>query len=701
MVIRLASYVLIISLIILPSSGVGTTAQSSDPSRQNVVWTNAVNCTVSGSTIEKTAGRDDTSDAAARSQQIISSGAAYVEFSVAEQNKTLFCGLTHSAIGMDYREIDFSIKLTSYSYAEVRENNDYRAETPYRVGDVFRIVADGNVVSYFKNDGLIYTSLKAPAFPLFVQANFIGLGSRIDNAVIGAGAITPNAEWPMYQQNSAHTGISAGSLINASNASTLTQAWKFETRGWVTGTPVVSGGVVYVGSFDSKMYALRESDGSQIWSFTTETCSDNCGLTYGIDGTAALANGKLYFGSAACKMYAVDAATGNPIWRTDLDDPTKGFHLWSSPLVSDGKVYVGLASHCDHPCVRGRVVCLDASNGRVLWQFYTAPDGSTGAGVWSSFAIDPHRRVVYATSGNFCEGNDTYGDSFIALNADTGQLVWSYKNLARDRDVENLDFGASPTLFDIAPIEALAAGSKDGHVYALNRATGELIWDTQITDGSSTGGTISSPAAAYGMIFMGASVQGRTGKVVALDQRTGRIVWEAAQPGIVVGAAAVAGGAVFIGGTDGSIRAYDASNGALLWSEHRATFYGGVSISGTKVLTGCTDNSLYAFSLATTPPPPPPTKLTIAAISPSSGDVWQVRSKYDITWTAAPGVTNVDVSISRDSGATWTTLASGVDAKTGTIRVKAKKPRSETVLVRITDSADQSVSAISGVFRIR
>jgi len=467
--------------------------------------------------------------------------------------------------------------------------------------------------------------------------------------VIGAGAITPNAEWPMYQQNSAHTGVSAGSLISASNASTLTQAWKFQTQGWVTGTPLVSGGAVYVGSFDSK-------------------------------------------------MYAVDAATGNLIWRTDLDDPDKGFHLWSSPLVSDGKVYVGLASHCDHPCVRGRVVCLDASSGRVLWQFYTAPDGSTGAGVWSSFAIDPHRRVVYATSGNFCEGNDTYGDSFIALNADTGQLVWSYKNLARDRDVENLDFGASPVLFDIAPLEALAAGSKDGHVYALNRATGELIWDTQITDGSTVGGTISSPAAAYGMIFLGGAVGGKTGKVVALDQRTGRIVWEAAQPSIVIGAAAVAGGAVFIGGTDGTIRAYDASTGSLLWSEHRATFYGGVSISGTKVFAGCTDNAVYAFSLNTSPPP---TRLTIAATSPSSGDVWQVRGKYDITWNAAPGVSNVDVSISRDGGATWTTVASGVDAKTGTLRLKAKKPRSETVVVRITDSADASVSGVSGVFRIR
>ena len=250
----------------------------------------------------------------------------------------------------------------------------------------------------------------------------------------------------------------------------------------------------------------------------------------------------------------------------------------------------------------------------------------------------------------------------------------------------------------MAGTQALAIGSKDGHCYSLNRTNGELLWDTQITDGSSIGGTISSPAAAYGMVFMGAVVNTKTGKVVALDQRSGRIVWEAQQPVSVIGAAAVAGGAVFIGGADGTVRAYDALTGAQLWAVQRGPFYGGLSISGTRVFAGSIDKSVYAFSLAGSQPQPKP---SIVAMSPTPGEVWQVRTKYDINWNASSGVSRVDVSISRDGGATWTTLATGLDATARTFRVKAKKPRSETVVVKVSDSSDQSVFGISGIFQIR
>lgn len=689
---------LLISSALLAPSSIGQTAAP-----QNVAWTNATNCTITGNNLQKTAGRSDSSDAGARSQQVVASGDAYFEFTAGDSNKVLFCGLTHAAIGTAYSEIDFAVKLTELGAAEVRENNGYGTETTYRVGDVFRVAVQNNVVKYYKNDLLFYTSSKTPNYPLFADAAFLTVGGRINSAVIGALAVGASASWTAYQYDGAHTGYSNSSQLNTSNIATLDQAWSFPTGGWVTGTPLVADGTVYVGSWDAKMYALRERDGSQIWSFTADVSSDNCGFTYGIDATAALSDGKLYFGSAGCVLYALDAATGNLIWRTQLEDYSKGFHLWSSPLVSGGKIYVGLASHCDHPCVRGRVVCLNATNGQILWNFYTAPEGSTGAGVWASFALDEGRRMVYATSGNFCQGNDTYGDAFIALNADTGALVWSWKNSARDRDVENLDFGASPVLFDIGSTPALAAGSKDGHCYALNRATGELLWDSTISDGSSTGGTICTPAAAYGMLFMGASVQSSTGKFVALDQRDGRIVWEAAQPAQVLGAAAVSGGVVLIGGGDGILRAYDALTGVVLWtSAKRGSMFGGVSVSRDHVLVGSIDRSLYAYTIpVSTPPPPPPVSAALTVISPSAGDQWAKGQKYDITWTANSSVGRVDVSISRDGGATWQLLTTGMDSTAGVFRVKAKKPLSDTVVVRVSNSASTTVFGQSGMFSIR
>jgi polyvinyl alcohol dehydrogenase (cytochrome) len=693
----LSTAMAIASLTLLPTSR----GQVGAATPQNVIWTDVVNCTVSGTSLQKTAGRTDSADAGARSQQTVTSGDVLFEFTAGGSSKLLFCGLTHAATGPDFTEIDFAIKLTDFGVAEVRENNVYATETPYGTGDVFRVAVQANVVTYYKNGGLFYSSLRAPVYPLFADASFITIGGKIDNAVLGASAVSTSADWSMYQHDPAHSGYSTTSLLNTSNIAALAPAWSFPTGGWVTGTPIVAGGVVYIGSWDAKMYALRERDGSQLWSFSAETSSDNCGFTYGIDNTAAVSDGKLYFGSAGCVLYALDAATGELIWRNQLEDYSKGFHLWSSPLVSDGKIYVGLASHCDHPCVRGRVICLNAADGRILWNFYTAPEGSTGAGVWSSFAIDATRQMVYATSGNFCQGNDAYGDSFIALNADTGALVWSWKNAARDRDIENLDFGASPVLFDIGSTPAVAAGSKDGHCYALNRATGALIWDATVTDGSTTGGTISSPAAAYGMIFMGGSVESSTGKVAALDQRDGRIVWQAQQPAQVFGAAAVTGGAVLIGGADGSLRAYDASTGAVLWSARKGPIYGGVSISQDHVFVGSVDRSVYAFALPSAAPPARPPAATVAVISPGAGEEWSKSQRYNITWTASASVSKVDVSLSRDGGTTWELLAGNTDGAPGALRVKAKKPASETVVVRVTDSSNPAVFGQSGMFSIR
>jgi outer membrane protein assembly factor BamB len=585
------------------------------------------------------------------------------------------------------------------------------------------------------------------------------------------------ADWTMYQHDPAHTARSEDAVIQASNVSDLSKSWTFRTRGWVSGTPIVAGGLVYIGSWDGSLYALREGDGSLVWSFNAGRITDNCGNSYGIDSTAAFSDGKLFFASASSSLYALDAATGSLLWEAKLADPAEGFHIWSSPLVFDGKIYIGLASHCDNPCVRGQIFCLNASNGQTLWTFYTAPEGSTGGGVWSSLAVDEQRRLVYATTGNFCSGEDTYSDSIIALQADYGYLVWHYKNINRDSD--DLDFGASPVLFDVDGVPMLAAGSKDGHCYCLNRATGQLIWNTEVTDGDSEGGIISSPAAGYGLIFMGTSKNGNEkGKVVALDQRDGHIVWEVEQSKPVYSPATIAGGAVFIGGLDGIVRAYDAMTGLELWSAAEgAPIFGGVSISAGKIFFGSALGNVNSFSvsgprisiqnlpmgrvghpysatlqasgeepltwsLASGQLPPglslsftgeitgTPTaegtfSFTVQVLdknnqsalaslkiiiepgeliklnTPLLGEVWFVGYKYRVSWSATSGINQVDISISRDGGNTWTLLLSKVDASLGSILIKAKKPRSDSVRLKVADSSNPNIFAQSEVFQIK
>jgi len=245
----------------------------------------------------------------------------------------------------------------------------------------------------------------------------------------------------------------------------------------------------------------------------------------------------------------------------------------------------------------------------------------------------------------------------------------------------------------------VAVPSKDGHCYALNRVTGELVWDTVVTDGNSVGGSIASPAAAFGKIFFGATVQRTTGKVVALDQRDGRIVWESALSDPVLGAAAVAGGVVFLGGADKALHAYDASTGSQLWNASRNSMLGGVSISGTSVFVGSLDHNVYAFALPVTPIPPASAALTLSA--PSAGEEWTRGQRYTVTWSASGGVNRVNVSISRDGGATWSFLAQDLDAAAGAFQVKAKKPKSDTVIIRVADSSNPAVYGESGMFSIK
>ncbi len=495
------------------------------------------------------------------------------------------------------------------------------------------------------------------------------------------------ADWSTYQRDPGHTAYSPETRLSAANAANLTTAWTFRTGGLVSGTPIIAGGAVYAGSWDGKMYALDQIDGRQLWSFDTGTVADSCGNTYGIDSTAAFLDGTLYFGAADCTLYALNAATGELIWRTQLADSTKGFHLWSSPVIFDGRLYVGLASHCDSPCVRGSIVCVSASDGRVLWNFYVAPEGSTGGGVWSSIAVDTSKRLVFATTGNYCEGEDTYSDSIVALDVQYGSLVWVYKNI--NQDSNDLDFGASPVFFEVNGQPALAAGSKDGHCYALNRETGQLIWNSRVTDGGAEGGIISSPAAAYGMIFMGASVDGdEAGKVVALDQNDGHIVWEAVQSAPVLGPASVGGGVVFIGGADGKVRAYDAMTGTELWSRQTGPAFSGVSISDGRLFAGG-GYSVYSFTLAT------PKIVTESLPDGKVGRVYaatlQASSEQPLAWSIASGVLPPGLALSlagelagvpTDPGEfTFVAQASDSDGQIGSANLQITIAPRETITV--------------------
>jgi outer membrane protein assembly factor BamB len=236
--------------------------------------------------------------------------------------------------------------------------------------------------------------------------------------------------------------------IYALNAATGSLEWSRVLGGFDTPSPVVVDGLVYVGTGSGMLYALKAATGTVEWSFDT--------MTSGIASSPAVAGGVVYFGSDDGCVYALNATTGTREWRT-----CTGGVVQSSPTVVAGVVYIG--SYDDD------VYALNASTGAVEWTY------TTGGGVYGSPAVAGG--VVYIGS---------IDGKVYALDALTGAREWSF--IADDRVF------ASPA---VANGVVYIGGDPD--LYALKASTGALLWSTP-----DAGGYFESPAVAGGVLYDGA-----------------------------------------------------------------------------------------------------------------------------------------------------------------------------------------------------
>jgi len=165
------------------SAAAASAAAAASGSVQNATWTNLVNAAASGSSLTKAGGCDGCYDAGARSQQQIASGDGYAQFTASDTAALRLAGLTSAFTVSDAQSIAFGIRLQN-GVAEIRESGVYRSETPFGVGDVFRISVKAGVVSYSKNGTVFYTSTVAPSYPLYIAAALANSGASVGSAVI-------------------------------------------------------------------------------------------------------------------------------------------------------------------------------------------------------------------------------------------------------------------------------------------------------------------------------------------------------------------------------------------------------------------------------------------------------------------------------------------------------------------------------------
>lgn len=166
-----------------------------------VTWINQVNCTLAGSTLKKTRGRNDSADAGASSREKLNAGDGYLEFTALETDKERYIGLSAAPAGLEAETMDFALHLTAQAgrngyVAEVREWGRYKAETSYSAKTVFRIAVAHGVVSYYKNDEEFYVSKTKPLYPLTVDVTFINLGATVGNVALAQGVVVKGERAP-------------------------------------------------------------------------------------------------------------------------------------------------------------------------------------------------------------------------------------------------------------------------------------------------------------------------------------------------------------------------------------------------------------------------------------------------------------------------------------------------------------------------
>ena len=327
-------------------------------------------------------------------------------------------------------------------------------------------------------------------------------------APIPAGAVTAerlrNADdephnWMMYWGNYQGTHFSKLDQIKPGNAKLLQAQWTAQLPGdqVLQTTPIVIDGVMYTSGPPGQVFALDARTGRQIWRYERKMKSTHAyAINQSNRGVTVLGN-RVFFGTLDAALVALDARNGLPLWETQLADVQLGHSLTSPPLAVGNKIITGISGG-EFP-IRGFIDAYDPATGQRLWRFYTIPGPGEpgndtwlgdswkegGSATWLTGTYDPESNVLYWPTGNPAPaingdvrlGDNLYSASVVALNPDTGKLIWHYQftpNDTHDWDSTE-DVMLVDRVFKGERRKLLLHGDRNGFLYALDRTNGKFI----------------------------------------------------------------------------------------------------------------------------------------------------------------------------------------------------------------------------------
>jgi outer membrane protein assembly factor BamB len=260
-------------------------------------------------------------------------------------------------------------------------------------------------------------------------------------------------------------------------------------------------------------------------------------------------------------LYALDAGTGAVRWQSLIAKPStkvNDYYTWSSPTVSNGSIYVGIASQCDAPLVPGGVKEYRQSDGALLATYSSMPGTSAGGTIWSSVVTDG--TALWTTTGNT---SGPAGDANSIVRLDPVTLASTDKWTVPGLGLKDLDFGASPTVFSATiggvTTPMVGACNKNGVFYALQRnnlAAGP-VWSLQLgrTDGANNNFCDAAAVWDGSHLFVASDTTTIGGKTFPsslrqLDPATGNVLWQRGiSAGPILGTPTLNGAGILAAGT--------------------------------------------------------------------------------------------------------------------------------------------------------
>jgi outer membrane protein assembly factor BamB len=186
-------------------------------------------------------------------------------------------------------------------------------------------------------------------------------------------------------------------------------------------------------------------------------------------------------GLGSGRLFALNAQTGVEVWKSPelavLEASPSDRHEqigYSSPLVLNDRVYIGIADHGDNPIQNGKVVAVRLSDGSIDGGFNYQSTSTRGGGVWSTVAGGPDGEL-YITTGNaqcwnpgVCQPEPKIDHSLSLLRLDptTGAVIWKLKPVPFDMDGDP-DWASGPAFAPTACGPRVVSTMKDGWAYAV------------------------------------------------------------------------------------------------------------------------------------------------------------------------------------------------------------------------------------------